>query len=344
MTSRKNSYDLLRIISAFAVILIHVNATITANANISLLNWTLGSFINTITRFSVPCFVMLSGALLLNNKKNANYSYFYRKSFYKIGIPLCAFTLLSFLFSICTALIKNDSLIDVIKPYFLGYYNNYWFMFMLIGLYFLVPIIIRVKETVKFRTYCIFSFVWMIFACINLATSGYTVAYSFGIIFSFVSYFVLGDIIFEKKERIKHPCAWMLISLLLFVLEFIIRNYFNISSYLTDPHSSWFSPIVVLASLFLFMGFSNINIKINFSKLSSWTYIIYLAHTKIYLLLLALIEKFSSVIQMHNYLSICVVSILTFILSCIVSIVYNFIWKKIETKYKLKEKFLKNSI
>ena len=343
MTSRKNSYDLLRIISAFAVILIHVNATITANANISLLNWTLGSFINTITRFSVPCFVMLSGALLLNNKKNANYSYFYRKSFYKIGIPLCVFTLLSLLFSICTALIKNDSLIDVIKPYFLGYYNNYWFMFMLIGLYFLVPIIIRVKETVKFRTYCIFSFVWMIFACINLATSGYTVAYSFGIIFSFVSYFVLGDIIFEKKERIKHPCAWILISLLLFVLEFIIRNYFNISSYLTDPHSSWFSPIVVLASLFLFMGFSNINIESNFSKLSSWTYIIYLAHTNIYLLLV-LVAKFSSVLQIHSYLNICVVSILTFILSCIVSVVYNLIWKRIETKYKLKEKFLKKSI
>lgn len=344
MTSRKNSYDLLRIISAFAVILIHVNATITANANISLLNWTLGSFINTITRFSVSCFVMLSGALLLNNKKNANYSYFYRKSFYKIGIPLCVFTLLLLLFSICTALIKNDSLIGVIKPYFLGCYNNYWFMFMLIGLYFLVPIIIRVKETVKFRTYCIFSIVWMLVACISQATSGYTVAYSFGIIFSFVSYFILGDIICENKERIKHPCACILTSLLLFVLEFIIRNYFNISSYLTNPYSSWFSPMVVLASLFLFMGFSNINIKGDFSKLSGWTYIIYLAHTKIYLLLLALIAKFSSVIQTHSYLSICVVSILTFILSCIVSIVYNFIWQKIETKYKLKEKFLKKSI
>lgn len=146
MTSRKNSYDLLRIISAFAVVLIHVNATITANANISLLNWSLGSFINTITRFSVPCFVMLSGALLLNNKKNANYSYFYRKSFYKIGIPLCIFTLLSLLFSMGTALIEKNSLIEVIKTYVSGDFNNYWFMFMLIGLYFLVPIIIRIKK------------------------------------------------------------------------------------------------------------------------------------------------------------------------------------------------------
>ena len=344
MTSRKNSYDLLRIISAFAVVLIHVNATITADANISLLNWTLGSFINTITRFSVPCFVMLSGALLLNNKKNANYSYFYRKSFYKIGIPLCVFTLLSLLFSMGTALIEKNSLIEVIKTYVLGDFNNYWFMFMLIGLYFLVPIIIRIKETVKFSTYCVFAVCWVVFACISQATSVYSVSYSFGIIFSFVSYFVLGDIIYEIQKKVKHPYICIIFSLLLFIAEFVIRNCFNLTVYLTSAYSSWFSPIVVLASLFLFMGFSNINIKGNFSKLSGWTYIIYLAHTKIYLLLLALGAKFSSVIQTHSYLSICVVSILTFILSCIVSIVYNFIWKKIETKYKLKEKFLKKSI
>lgn len=146
------------------------------------------------------------------------------------------------------------------------------------------------------------------------------------------------------QKKVKHPYICIIFSLLLFIAEFVIRNCFNITVYLTSAYSSWFSPIVVLASLFLFMGFSNINIKGNFSKLSGWTYIIYLAHTKIYLLLLALGAKFSSVIQTHSYLSICVVSILTFILSCIVSIVYNFIWKRIETKYKLKEKFLKKSI
>lgn len=260
MTSRKNSYDLLRIISAFAVVMIHVNATITTNLDISLLDWSLGSFINTITRFSVPCFVMLSGALLLNNKKNMNYSYFYRKSFYKIGIPLCVFTLFSFLFSVCTALVNKKSLIDVFKAYLSGDFNNYWFMFMLIGLYFLVPVIIRIKETVKFRTYCVFAVCWMVLACISQATSVYSVSYSLGIIFSFVSYFVIGDIICEMQKKIKHPYICIVISLLLFVAEFVIRNCFNISLYLSSAYSSWFSPIVVLASLFLFMGFSYINI------------------------------------------------------------------------------------
>lgn len=82
--NRQGNYDLLRIISTIAVVLIHVNATVADSNNISLVGFNICSLINIITRFSVPCFVMLSGAFILNNEKNADYKHFYAKSFYKI--------------------------------------------------------------------------------------------------------------------------------------------------------------------------------------------------------------------------------------------------------------------
>ena len=71
--NRQSNFDLLRIISTFAVVLIHVNATVANSNNISLVGFNICSLINIITRFSVPCFVMLSGAFILNNEKNADY-------------------------------------------------------------------------------------------------------------------------------------------------------------------------------------------------------------------------------------------------------------------------------
>lgn len=85
---REYNYDLLRILSTVAVVLIHVNAhyfngTMNTGSPINLIE----NFINIITRFSVPCFVMISGAFLLHNEKNMDYKKFYSKTFYKTVIP-----------------------------------------------------------------------------------------------------------------------------------------------------------------------------------------------------------------------------------------------------------------
>lgn len=83
-TDRQNNFDLLRIISTFAVVLIHANATIANDYNISLLGYNIQSFVNVITRFSVPCFVMLSGAFILSNTKNADYKSFMQNHFIRL--------------------------------------------------------------------------------------------------------------------------------------------------------------------------------------------------------------------------------------------------------------------
>lgn len=91
MEKRKNNSDFLRIVSAIAIIMIHVDASwMSAAVNVETGGYSL--FIicvyNSISRFAVPCFLMLSGAFILDDKRNLNYRYFYSKSFKKIGVPM----------------------------------------------------------------------------------------------------------------------------------------------------------------------------------------------------------------------------------------------------------------
>lgn len=134
--SRQSNFDLLRIISTISVVLIHVNATVANSNNISLVGFNICSLINIITRFSVPCFVMLSGAFILNNEKNADYKHFYAKSFYKIGIPLIIFSFLMLIISEVSAVLKGAGLAEPVLSLLKGNFNNYWFMFMLVWIIF----------------------------------------------------------------------------------------------------------------------------------------------------------------------------------------------------------------
>lgn len=323
--------------SAFAVVLLHTNAYIAGQNNISLVGWNVENFINVITRFSVPCFVMLSGAFVLHNDKNADYKYFYLKSFYKIAIPLIVFSAFCVLLSEVKCIISGDSILGPILELLKGDFNNYWFMFMLIGLYALAPIIIRIKKSISNKAYCIVSFIWLIFSIISQSTSTYSVSYSFGVVFSFVSYFVIGNVIYENFQNKKYPLIYIFLSIVIFVLTFIYRAVAKRIFYLAGQYSNWFSPAIVCASILLFIGFNNIEFKKNLNKISSTTYFIYLFHTKVYLLLVSVIGKVFNNIEPIFY--IILVSVLAFIISYLLSIVYMKIWSLLERKFNWKDKW-----
>lgn len=80
MKKREENYELLRILCAVAVISIHVSAKyVLEYNNIEVLKNTndfelyFANFFGIFGFFSVPCFVMLSGAFSLDNFQNSNY-------------------------------------------------------------------------------------------------------------------------------------------------------------------------------------------------------------------------------------------------------------------------------
>jgi len=82
--------DIIRILSGFGVVLIHVTDPFIVYPpyeGVRGLSWLVLEITNTLFRFSVPLFVMLSGYLLLNPQKTYDFGQFYKKRFRKVGIP-----------------------------------------------------------------------------------------------------------------------------------------------------------------------------------------------------------------------------------------------------------------
>mgnify|MGYP003520601489 CR=1 FL=1 len=329
---RENNYDLLRIISTFAVILIHVNAFYISKMTdyASNLYW-IGSAINIVTRFSVPCFVMLSGAFLLSNPKNKDYKTFYKKTFSKIFLPFIVISILLFLFSEGSRIISHASLWPPLEKILIGDYYNLWFMFMLFGLYIFVPIIIRVKESVTNKSYCIAAVIWLIFSIINQLTTAYKLSYAFGVVFSYMGYFIVGNVIYENLRGKKNAIVFFILSMACFSVTFIYRYFTGSSYYSYSKYASFFVPFVALGSLCIFIAFSNIKINRSFAKLSSRTFYIYMFHTVIYYAILNLIKDR---IPLNSLIMMLLVTVVTFLLAWFASVIFMKIWSFCENKIK----------
>ena len=210
---------------------------------------------------------------------------------------------------------------------------------MLVGLYFLVPIIIRIKKSISNRSYIIGSFVWLFVAMISQLTSTYSVSWAFGIIFSFVGYFLVGNVIYENMSRIKFKGLYFIFAIISYVLLFVYRGITGFLRFSIDAYSNWFSPLIIIASICVFIAFSGIKIKINLGKLSGYTYVIYLLHTNVYIVLYVLTRRmFPSLIE-HYILCLIVIAMLTFIISCIGAMIYDLLWSLLEKKFNIKEKW-----
>jgi surface polysaccharide O-acyltransferase-like enzyme len=107
---------------------------------------------------------MLSGAFILSNEKNDDYKKFYSKSFCKIGVPTVIFSLLYILYRIPLCFLGEFSgvseLLVLVKDILKGSpMYHMWYLYMLIGVYAMVPIILRFKRSISEKTFYKVSFI-----------------------------------------------------------------------------------------------------------------------------------------------------------------------------------------
>ena len=161
---RESNFDLLRIFSAFAVVMLHVSGgflqinemKVPTNCSFSVM------VLNHIVRFAVPCFFMLSGAFILDNERNADYKYFYKKALKNIGVTSVIFCLLYTSYSIARLILSvfilnkhgNDYFLNesfvVIKSLLIGQSSGHlWYLFTLVGLYLATPFVIRLASDLR---------------------------------------------------------------------------------------------------------------------------------------------------------------------------------------------------
>lgn len=352
--TRENNYDMLRIICTIAVIMIHVSATYVSayfKTETFGVYYTKGieitNIYNVISRFAVPCFVMLSGAFILDDNKNADYIYFYKKAFRNIGIPVFIFSFLYFLYQVALAIasviIKGQDKSRLLLPvtaWIKGApFYHMWYMYMLMGVMLLVPLVLRFKNDIGEKKFSRISWVFLILAVCSVWTSKHTLYWDIGLTFCYLGYFMIGYVIRRKFIDIRNTILGLFLILGGIGFEGIAA-VLNLSKTIAKIEGADqkiigpYCPLIVIASLLIFTGFSLVTININISKLSSITFLIYLFHAGIWDLFSKIMTK-SFGVSLDNRIVIPVAIMLVFISSIILSKLYIIVWSIVDRKIKI---------
>ncbi len=130
--------DILKIIAIFGVILLHVSATFLVPFERSR-DWWIGNIYDSLSRWCVPLFVMVSGSLILPGAGKQPLRRFLLTRVRRILIPFLVWSGIYFFYRIH---IKGDDLaLSEFFPMLLTepVYYHLWFIYMLIVLYLFAP-------------------------------------------------------------------------------------------------------------------------------------------------------------------------------------------------------------
>lgn len=352
-------YDFLRALAIIGIISCHAAAGFVTKADTSnIIPWGFSVIFNNFRAFSIPIFVMLSGALLIN--KDYEVLTFIKKKFNRIFIPYIFWVVMSILFVMSTTyLAKHTGLLDSISINTIiniitggsGIGRIYWFIWMILVVYVVLFIMNKIIKKAKIKnlsdsklikSIIILFIIYSICVTLNLFDiRGYTLLYYI----TFVGYGVLGYYLAKTdftKFRISEKTI-LILSLILSILFYGLLIFKTMTLTIQAQHPStvdFFDIINLILAVngFLFFRYfeeykgkitSSIYNKIRYgfcgkliSSLSKCSFGIYLNH--IIILNIIKILVFDSALANHNPIKcipflIIVVLIISWIITLVMS-------------------------
>ena len=132
--------DLLRILACFSVVMLHSSAQFWYDLPVNDVNWLVANSYNAVSRFGVPVFVMLSGALFLSPQREIGLKKLYLHNILRLVVLYIVWHVLYGLFDCCSFTWSLLSPQDILREIFAGRYHL-WYLPMLAGIYMLLPVL-----------------------------------------------------------------------------------------------------------------------------------------------------------------------------------------------------------
>ena len=330
--------DILKIFATFSVILLHVAASKWNLVNIETFEWKIFNFYDSLVRFGVPIFVMLSGMFFLKPDKDISYKKIYKKYIFRI---ITAFIFWSTFYAMYTNLteseqINKEILNKIISDIIEGRYHL-WFLFMIIGLYIITPLLRKIVSNDKKATEY-FLLLWLIFTVVlpivikfsnYIKLDGFINKINIHFILGYVGYYVGGYyldtyIINKKTRKIIYFLGLLGIACTIIFTVLISMKEGKANSIMYG----YFSPNVMIASVAVFVFFKYEISKIKFNsislkiikKLTSCTFGMYLVHD---FFIIILTEKGVDTMMFSPIVSVPTISLIVFIFSFIISYIIS---------------------
>lgn len=152
------SFDIIRILACFLVIVNHTNSEVFLNME-PCLTWNLSVAYFYFSKIAVPLFLMISGALLL--KKDYSYKDILIHKVGKTVLVLC-------LFSLYIYVVEENHPFDL-RAFFHTIWEkpiitSYWYFYLLIALYLALPFLRKLVLSFKEKDWQYFFVIWFIFS------------------------------------------------------------------------------------------------------------------------------------------------------------------------------------
>ena len=205
-------FDYLRILATIAVMVIHIAAEKILEPSVYSYDFNMLNIWDSLARWSVPMFAMLSGALFLDNSIPMTLKSVFKQNILRIITAFCfwsAFYVADYTITYGGLDIKGAALM-----FCQGHYHM-WFLFMIVGLYLIVPIMRKITESEYLTKYfvilsLVFTFIIPTILRIppfTLAQAGYGYL-QFNLTRGYVCYFVMGY--WLHKTEICKKMRWII--------------------------------------------------------------------------------------------------------------------------------------
>lgn len=234
---RQYDLDFLRVIAIAAVVLIHCIAAVQFKP-VESAAWMTTNLLDSFIHWCVPVFVMISGALLINERAYKNTGEFFKKRFSRIAIPLLVWPVFYYLAQVLlfSAPFKPR---QFVTSFFAGnplFGNHLYFLFLIAGLYAITPMLSAYISRVPRKhlwiaaiVLCLAAAIWdalidmkLMKLSLNMFTHG----------LPFVGYFLLGYLLkdtFLKPKQAKITAAVFIgTSLLVAATAYVLTSHFDV--------------------------------------------------------------------------------------------------------------------
>lgn len=284
--------DVLRIFAVFSMMLLHVAGSNWATTDVSTADWQVFNFYDSFARFCVPVFIMLSGAMFLDNSREFSMERLLKKNVLRLA---CAFVFWSALYTVVMMFVtKTFTLEYLIESFLCGRYHL-WFVPAIIGLYLVTPFLRKITADKKMTEY--FLLLWVVFSSIfgllkglplvHDSATGLAADFQMHFVTGYTGYFILGYYLHSKELSPKARKIIYALGILGFAVTVIATSVWSLSKGAAVKHLyNNFMPNVLLQSVAVITFFKYEISKINWSekqlkiitKISALSFGMYLFH------------------------------------------------------------------
>ena len=221
-------------------------------------HWLVLGIYQSFSLMGVPLFLMLSGALLLApSKKDEDPFVFFKKRLIRVGLPFIFWNIVCFVWMFC---VENRpfTLSFVVSGVLEGPHFVLWYLYMLVGLYLVTPVLRVMVAHFTDRLFKYFLCVWFIGTTtppliVLLSNGQYHLSTNIFLLPLYVGYFVAGAYFVNVNVRRRVLGVLAFLGFILTVIATAVMAMFHIENGDISLFQLYYSPFVILASFSFFM-------------------------------------------------------------------------------------------